>query len=97
MNTIAIPWGAEIAIITWRSVKDRNRPPIPSELLASFIVFGGISLLAPSQPKIASLMGWGIVIATALNVFPTLANSQPSATDQTSGEPTNAKGLTKLA
>lgn len=73
------PWLTEVVIITWRDVKNKQRPPIPSELLASFIVFGALSLLqtSDSMNKAANVFGWGIVIATFFNfVDPTFAKSK---------------------
>lgn len=67
MNPLLVPWLAEIGLITWRDVKNDNRPPFPSEVLATFVIFGGFSLI-PNE-KVGSLMGWGIVVATLLNVF----------------------------
>lgn len=70
MNPLAAPWGVEMALVTWRSVRQHKRPPFPSEYLATFLVFGAFSVLADSQPKLAQLLGWGMVTATFLNLFP---------------------------
>jgi len=69
MNTVAWPWMAEIGIMSWRSVVKDKRPPLPSELLATFVIFGAFSLVSIRQPKIGSALGWGIVIATGLNLW----------------------------
>lgn len=72
MNTLAAPWFAEFALITWRAVRKQHRPPLPSELLAIFVAFGTFSFIGESQPQIGNLLGWGMVVATALNVMPTV-------------------------
>lgn len=71
-TAVQVPWMVEIGIITWRSVKKEKRPPLPSEILASFIVFGAFSLIP--NDRIASLMSWGIVIASALNILPSIVS-----------------------
>lgn len=67
MNPVVAPWIAETILITWRSVRSKQRPPLPSELLAGFVVFGTVSLLSNSQPKLAATFAWGVVVATMLN------------------------------
>ncbi len=69
MNNITLPWTAEVVLISWRSVNKQKRPPLPSELLATFIVFGTAGLVTQKNPQVGSLFGWGIVIATLLNLF----------------------------
>lgn len=70
MNPIHLAWLSEVALITWRSVKNNQRPPIPSELLATFIAFGSLELLGNSESwnKAAGVTAWGLVIATFMNV-----------------------------
>lgn len=81
MNPIVVPWLVEVGLITWRDVRIWKRPPAPSELLATFIVFGGASLI-PDR-RFGSVVGWGMVIATFLNLFdPTLANPTGKAFQQ---------------
>lgn len=70
MSPVAAPWIAQLVLMSWRSVKRDKRPPLPSEVLASFVFFGTVSLIGNSQPRIASVLGWGIVVATGLNLFP---------------------------
>jgi hypothetical protein len=78
MNMLTWPWLTEVVIITWRDIKNKQRPPIPSELLASFIVFGALSVAQTSESmnKAATVFGWGIVIATFFNfVDPTFSKN----------------------
>lgn len=83
MGTIAAPWFAEFVLISYRAVRKQHRPPLPSELLAVFVVFGAFSLIGESQPKIGSLLGWGVVLATALDVAPTFIAPRYSAASTT--------------
>lgn len=87
MNGVVLPWLAEIGIISWRTVKQDGRPPLPSEIVATFIVFGSISLLANSQPQLASALGWGFVIATAVNVWDTTSGKPKAGTDNKTQPP----------
>src|SRR5579862_3984919 len=100
MNPITVAWLAEVGIISWRSVKNNARPPLPSELLATFIVFGGLSLLAnnPKAAQIANITAGGFVIATLLNFFdpatgkPYGASTNTTAPSVASVTPQNPKG-----
>lgn len=97
MNPVIMAWLAEVGIITWRSVKSDSRPPLPSELLATFIAFGSLSLLANSAnfEKSANLIAGGLVLATFLKLIdpktgkPKGSGNAPSAA---SVVPQNPKG-----
>lgn len=67
MNTLTVPWAVEVGIITARDLASDHRPPLPSELLASFVVFGALAALAIPAPKAAAAAGWGLVVATVLS------------------------------
>lgn len=67
MNGVAVPWIAEVVLLSWRSAKRNKRPPLPSELLATFVVFGTISLANGPIQRPATAFGWGVVVATFLN------------------------------
>jgi hypothetical protein len=88
----------ESAIVTWRDVSTNKVPPPPSDFVAVAIIYGGLSLLPDSGSSFASLVGWGFVAATFLNLWspstPTklavsggVANV-PSASQQASGAKT---------
>lgn len=66
MASLVVPWAAQVGVITARDFASDHRPPLPSELLASFVVFGFLAGIAIPAPKAATLAGWGIVLATVL-------------------------------
>lgn len=72
MNGLLAAWIAEATIITWRSFTQDHRPPLPSEFLASFVIYGALGLIAENETArpAATALGWGLVIATALRLGP---------------------------
>jgi hypothetical protein len=73
MSPLLFAWLAEVGIITWRDLGAKRSVlglPPPGDYLATFIIFG--SLIAIGSTKngqtFANVAGWGLVIATALNV-----------------------------
>lgn len=69
MNTVIMPWTAESVLITWRTVSQKKRPPLPSEFLATFVLYGTLSVVGTRQPGIAAAVGWGVVVATFLRLY----------------------------
>lgn len=61
-------WGVEVGIIIVRDFIASKRPPLPSELLATFIVFGTLSVIAGNATarRPATAVAWGLVVATAV-------------------------------
>src|SRR5215469_8796167 len=43
-----------------------KRPPLPSEVLATFVVFGACAAIAEKDARVGQLLAWGFVVATAL-------------------------------
>jgi hypothetical protein len=75
-SPLLYPILAEVVLITYRDVKNGSNVdnpiphlPIPSQYTSVVLVFGGLALLPPSFDRLSSLMAWGLVVATALNVF----------------------------
>jgi hypothetical protein len=75
-SPLLYPALAEIALITYRDIKNginAQNPiahlPVPSQYVSVVTVFGGLSLLPSSADRLGALLGWGFVVATALNVF----------------------------
>ena len=59
----------ESAIVTWRDVSQSKVPPPSSDFVAVAIIFGGLSLFPDSAGSFPSVFGWGIVLATFLNLW----------------------------
>ena len=78
MNQVMAAWFVEAALITYRGAKQgkfKNNPvpglALPSEYIATVIVFGGLSLIPSSGDggRAAAAAGWGLVVATFLNLW----------------------------
>ena len=82
MTGVMGAWLAEIVVITYRSARQTeagnnpvgaNRPidhiPLPSEYVASFIIYGALSFVPGRGAPVATAFGWGIVVATVLNLW----------------------------
>lgn len=67
-------WMASIGLIAYKSVTANRRPPLPSEMLATVVVFGTLSLIGGEAAGPADLFAWGLVVAGALNIIPGVAN-----------------------
>lgn len=97
-HPLLLPAVAEVALITYRDVKSGTNAtnpvphlPMPSQYVSVFVVFGGLSILPPSADRLASLMAWGFVVATALNVFTpgkTVASTNVGGTPTVTGAST---------
>lgn len=59
----------ESAIVTWRDISETKVPPPPSDYVAVAIIYGGLSLFPDSAGSFPSLVGWGFVVATFLNLW----------------------------
>jgi hypothetical protein len=66
---VTVAWLAEVGIIAVRDLAGPRRFPLPSELLSTFVVFGGLGLVSQSSAArgAASATAWGIVVATLLS------------------------------
>lgn len=104
MTPLMSAWAVEMILITYRGAKQgkfaSNPIPhlaLPSEYAATFIIFGGLAFVPEAGQKVAGLFGWGIVVATFLNLWdPTTLNNAggpavqggPSTKAPGSGTPT---------
>jgi hypothetical protein len=75
-NPLLYPALSELSLIVYRDVKDgtaKTNPvpylPIPNQIASIFIVFGILGSLPERFNRVSTLMGWGFVIATALNLY----------------------------
>ena len=64
---------AQKSVVATGGVK---RPPLPSELLATFVIFGTYAVIAEKNAQIGQLLAWGTVLATGL-IF--LSGGTPAA------------------
>lgn len=71
MTGMLTAWMAEAGIVTWRAFHRDHRPPLPSEYIATFVIFGALGLLTevPNGSAPAAAIGWGLVLATGLSYF----------------------------
>lgn len=68
----------EVALISYRSVASGRVKvpdaapislPLPSEYTAAILVYGGLSFLPKASAPLPALIGWGVVVATLLNLW----------------------------
>lgn len=59
----------EAAIVTYRDLSAQKVLPPPSDYVAVAIIYGGLSLFPESGAGFASVVGWGFVVATFLNLW----------------------------
>lgn len=77
MNGVFLAWLVEAGIVTYRDLTSKKSTntiaglPLPADYLATFIVFGSLSLLAQAESArtFASVTAWGFVGSTLLNLF----------------------------
>jgi hypothetical protein len=84
---------AEVVLITYRAVRSNGITtpataplplPLPSEYLSAVFIYGGLGLVGGKAAPVAGLVGWGFVVATALNLFnPGAANTKAAAASST--------------
>jgi hypothetical protein len=85
MKTLLAAFLAEVGLVTYRSVRSGGvvtpttapiSAPLPSLYTSAVLVYGTLSLAPSSLVPVASLVGWGFVVATFLNLFsPGAANT----------------------
>lgn len=75
MDAVKVAWLAEVVLLFWRDKRNANRLPWPSELLATFVLYGTLSVLPGNAGKVGAALGWGVVVATFLGIWtPTPGN-----------------------
>lgn len=74
--SVFVPAVAETAIIVYRSVKQGRAAtnpipylPMPVELADVAVFYGALSLAQGGLEPLATAIGWGIVVATLLNLW----------------------------
>jgi hypothetical protein len=94
MNGVMAPWLTEIVVIGFRDWTGKGAAgtrhlPWPSELLATFVLYGILSLAPEGQwSTAAAAVGWGFVAATLLNMYSPGTKTFPGPSSQaTAGMP----------
>jgi hypothetical protein len=86
----------EVALVTYRDVsqggiktkkgKQSTAPlpaPLPSLYTSAIVLYGGLSLLPNSLAPLPAMIGWGVVVATWLNLYtPGSANAAAAGNAQ---------------
>ena len=109
MGGVFAAWLVEVGIITWRDLtgKAKNHTvaglPLPADYLATFIIFGALGLVPKDNvgaSRAATLTAWAYVVATYMNVAPSLVNptgktasTSSSATTSTPGASTTSASI----
>lgn len=104
MTGVVLAWAVELGLITWRGFR-KGAPdnvgglPLPADYLATFAIFGTLSLFGGVAEKPATVAAWGYIAATALNLFdPTFNRAGKSTTNSVTGNTfTNPQTQTKSA
>lgn len=92
---------AEVGLITYRDLAGSAAQkqghtiiglPLPADYLAAVAFFGALGLVPKDSgaAKVAALIGWGIVLATATNVMPLVSSQQKNTSTSTSQKATVA-------
>ena len=76
MATVTSPMLAEIAVITFRDVRNGSNVanpiphlPLPSQYVSVFVIYGLLGFLPDTAQNLAATIGWGFVVATLLNLW----------------------------
>ena len=69
MNTL-LPWALAVGIVTVRDVRVYHRAPVPSEFVATGVLFAGLTVLAQGSPELATALAWGLLAAVVLKGAP---------------------------
>jgi hypothetical protein len=76
MSGLLSAWVAEMVLIAYRGAKTgstANNPiphlALPSEYASTFIIYGALAFIPGEGQKVAAAIGWGLVLATALNLW----------------------------
>lgn len=80
MTGLIMAWLTGEGLMTYRSVQQNHRPPLPADLLTTSGLFVVLALLAEWQAHIAALLAWGFVSAAFLHLWPTPSAKTKSKT-----------------
>lgn len=68
----------EAAIVTYRDVKQEKILPLPSSYTSVAVVYGLLALFPDSAAPFPALVGWGLVVATLLNLWNPAGGLKPA-------------------
>jgi hypothetical protein len=82
-------WLTEVVLVTYRVFKNGTDGlplpmPLPSTYTSTMVIYGALGLAPESWNQATTLFGWGLVVATLLNIW-------------TPGKATKAGGTTNTA
>lgn len=77
MNGLTLAFLVEVGIITYRDIAKADAAshrvaglPLPADYIAAGLLYGALGFAPAGGPaRVASLFGWGIVIATYMNLW----------------------------
>jgi hypothetical protein len=81
---IIIAWLVGEGIISYKSVKKNDRPPLPADLLAASGAFVLLGILSEFQDQLAMMLAVGLDAAALLTLFPT-SKTSPSVSNAAAG------------
>lgn len=89
-------WLAQVAIITYRGVKQTPRTtplpmPLPSSYVSSFLIYGGLSLLPAQASPVTTALGWGLVVANLLGLWAPVKPGTPAGAAPVVNTPAQTK------
>lgn len=96
MSALLAAFFTEVILVTYRTVSQGGvkvaggtgatgstaplPAPLPSLYTSTIIIYGGLSLLPQSLAPVPALIGWGLVVATFLNLYtPGSANASAAS------------------
>lgn len=107
-------WLAEVVLVTYRvfhnGAKDLPLPmPLPSTYTSTMVIYGALGLAPESWNQATTLFGWGLVVATLLNIWTpgksntntntggSTASSNGSSTAPSNGSSGGTSGVTLVS
>lgn len=91
---IIIAWLVGEGIISYKSVKKNNRPPLPADLLAASGAFVLLGILSEFQDQLAMMLAVGLDAAALLTLFPTTASAASASPAQTPSQAASTQPAT---
>ena len=72
MRGIVLAWGVGLGILSWRTVQQYHKPPVPGRVLGASVVYAALALIAEYEPATAAatLAAWGFTVAVLFKAGP---------------------------